>query len=149
MRCRSRKLIPATALPSALPCHAAKKIADVDALSAAAAAAITVQDIRNIEALAAQPGVLDVLARSLAPSIYGHRLIKRGLILLLLGGRCAADPLRTRAPPSLKRTCPPHSCTVLAPLPRCPTGSWPQEGGPARLSCLRFDSNTRLLAAAA
>ena len=47
------------------------------------------QDIRNIEKLAADPDVLDILARSLAPSIYGHRLIKRGLILLLLGGRCA------------------------------------------------------------
>ena len=55
----------------------------------AAAAAITVQDIRSIEKLAADPDVLDILARSLAPSIYGHRLIKRGLILLLLGGRCA------------------------------------------------------------
>ncbi|CAL5229434.1 g12756 [Coccomyxa viridis] len=53
----------------------------------AASAAITVQDIRNVEQLAADPNVLDVLARSLAPSIYGHNLIKKGLILLLLGGR--------------------------------------------------------------
>ena len=56
----------------------------------AAMAAITVQDIRNVEALAARPDVLDVLARSLAPSIYGHALIKKGLVLLLLGGRRAA-----------------------------------------------------------
>lgn len=55
----------------------------------AAAAAITVQDIRNVEALAAEPNVLDILARSLAPSIYGHFLIKKALVLLLLGGRCA------------------------------------------------------------
>ena len=53
----------------------------------AASAAITVQDIKNVEQLAASPAVLDILARSLAPSIYGHNLIKKGLILLLLGGR--------------------------------------------------------------
>ena len=53
----------------------------------AALAAITVQDIKNVEQLAASPAVLDILARSLAPSIYGHSLIKKGLILLLLGGR--------------------------------------------------------------
>ena len=53
----------------------------------AASAAITVQDIKNVEQLAANPAVLDILARSLAPSIYGHNLIKKGLILLLLGGR--------------------------------------------------------------
>ena len=61
----------------------------VQGFARAAAAAITVQDIRNVEALAARPDVLDVLSRSLAPSIYGHRLIKKGLILLLLGGRRA------------------------------------------------------------
>ena len=58
----------------------------------AAAAAITVQDIRNVEALAAEPDVLEILARSLAPSIYGHNLIKKALVLLLLGGRCAHMP---------------------------------------------------------
>ncbi len=51
--------------------------------------------MRNIETLAAQPDVLEVLARSLAPSIYGHQTIKLGLVLQLLGGRCAAAP----APP--------------------------------------------------
>ena len=61
----------------------------------AAAAAITVQDIRNVEALAAEPDVLEILARSLAPSIYGHNLIKKALVLLLLGGRCAHMPPRS------------------------------------------------------
>eukprot|EP00884_Botryococcus_braunii_P006172 jgi/Botrbrau1/15556/Bobra.0273s0008.1 len=53
----------------------------------AGAAKITVQDIRNIEKLAAEPDVLDQLANSLAPSIFGHATIKKGLVLLLLGGR--------------------------------------------------------------
>ena len=47
---------------------------------------ITLQDIRNIESLAAQPDVLEQLASSLAPSIYGHKVIKKGLLMLLLGG---------------------------------------------------------------
>ena len=51
------------------------------------AAAVTADDIENIEALAAQPDVLRQLAASLAPSIYGHDLVKLGLVLQLLGGR--------------------------------------------------------------
>lgn len=50
------------------------------------ASKITLTDIKNIEKLAAEPDALDQLANSLAPSIYGHKVIKRGLLMLLLGG---------------------------------------------------------------
>lgn len=44
-------------------------------------------DIKNIRALGAEEDVLEQLAASLAPSIFGHDDIKRALVLLLLGGR--------------------------------------------------------------
>ncbi|KAL7747634.1 MCM DNA helicase complex subunit [Sorochytrium milnesiophthora] len=43
-------------------------------------------DIRNIREISKKRSVLDLLARSLAPSIYGHEWIKKALLLLLFGG---------------------------------------------------------------
>ena len=45
------------------------------------------EDVKNIRELGAEQDVLEQLAASLAPSIFGHDDIKRALVLLLLGGR--------------------------------------------------------------
>ncbi|QLG73367.1 hypothetical protein HG535_0E04510 [Zygotorulaspora mrakii] len=43
-------------------------------------------DIRNINKLSKRTDIFDVLAQSLAPSIYGHEHIKRAVLLMLMGG---------------------------------------------------------------
>jgi DNA replication licensing factor MCM3 len=52
-----------------------------------AQATITDTDIRNINKIAKQKRVFDLLSQSLAPSIYGHDYIKKAILLLLLGGQ--------------------------------------------------------------
>ncbi|GIM02936.1 hypothetical protein Vretimale_7766 [Volvox reticuliferus] len=47
---------------------------------------VTMADAREIKRLAQRPRVLDLLGGSLAPSIYGHDIIKKGLALMLFGG---------------------------------------------------------------
>jgi DNA replication licensing factor MCM3 len=47
---------------------------------------ITQKDKENIEALAADKDAFEILAQSIAPSICGHEGVKRGLLLLLVGG---------------------------------------------------------------
>lgn len=44
------------------------------------------QDIRTIRSLSKRDDVLSILGRSLAPSIYGHNVIKKALALQLLSG---------------------------------------------------------------
>ena len=43
-------------------------------------------DLSNIKEVSKRSDVFEVLANSVAPSIYGHSYIKRALILQLLGG---------------------------------------------------------------
>jgi DNA replication licensing factor MCM3 len=51
-----------------------------------AQATITDTDIRNINKVAKQRRLFDLLSQSLAPSIYGHDYIKKAILLMLLGG---------------------------------------------------------------
>ncbi|GMT05151.1 hypothetical protein PENTCL1PPCAC_27325, partial [Pristionchus entomophagus] len=44
------------------------------------------EDIRNIRKLSKNKNIFDILARSLAPSIYGHPEVKKAILCLLLGG---------------------------------------------------------------
>jgi DNA replication licensing factor MCM3 len=50
-------------------------------------AIITDTDIRNINKVAKNKKVFDLLSQSLAPSIYGHDFIKKAILLMLLGGQ--------------------------------------------------------------
>ncbi|PFH58168.1 hypothetical protein XA68_14072 [Ophiocordyceps unilateralis] len=52
----------------------------------AVAATITDTDLRNINKVAKKKNLLQLLSRSLAPSIYGHDHIKQAILLMLLGG---------------------------------------------------------------
>eukprot|EP00904_Undaria_pinnatifida_P009364 jgi/Undpi1/5558/HiC_scaffold_2.g00835.m1 len=47
---------------------------------------MTPTDIKNIREIAEREDILELLAKSLAPSIYGHDHIKKALVLQLLGG---------------------------------------------------------------
>lgn len=51
-----------------------------------AQATITDTDIRNINKISKKKNVFELLAHSLAPSIYGHDYVKKALLLMLLGG---------------------------------------------------------------
>lgn len=44
------------------------------------------QDVRTIRSLAKRDDILSILGRSMAPSIYGHNVIKKALALQLLSG---------------------------------------------------------------
>ena len=43
-------------------------------------------DVANVKSLGRRKDIYELLAKSLAPSIYGHEMVKRALLLLLLGG---------------------------------------------------------------
>ncbi len=47
---------------------------------------LTKEDIANIKAIGSRSDSLELLSRSIAPSIFGHANVKKALLLLLLGG---------------------------------------------------------------
>ena len=47
---------------------------------------VTLKEMEAINKLAKEEDVIEQLSMSLAPSIYGHKTIKKGLLLQLLGG---------------------------------------------------------------
>lgn len=47
---------------------------------------MTTDDVENIKAIARRKDAFELLARSLAPSIYGHAYIKKAVLMQLLGG---------------------------------------------------------------
>lgn len=44
------------------------------------------EDLKNIRKMSHHKGIFELLARSLAPSIYGHEEVKKAILCLLLGG---------------------------------------------------------------
>ncbi|KAH0476304.1 MAG: uncharacterized protein KVP18_002441, partial [Porospora cf. gigantea A] len=49
-------------------------------------AALSPKDVREIKSIAGRKDALAVLSRSVAPSIFGREMVKRGLLLQLVGG---------------------------------------------------------------
>jgi DNA replication licensing factor MCM3 len=43
-------------------------------------------DLSHIRKIGKRPDVFELLSKSLAPSIFGHDMIKKSILLLLLGG---------------------------------------------------------------
>lgn len=55
-------------------------------LQAQIEASLTANDIKAIKKLGRRRDIIDLLTHSMAPSIYGHREVKKGCILQLVGG---------------------------------------------------------------
>ncbi|CAG8436301.1 3035_t:CDS:10 [Diversispora eburnea] len=48
---------------------------------------ITDEDLKNIKEVAKRTDIFELLSKSLAPSIFGHDIIKKAILLMLLGGK--------------------------------------------------------------
>jgi len=71
---------------------------NVNLLSKEVSTDITPEDFNKCKKFSRQKGqdVFEILARSLAPSIYGHDYIKKALLCMLLGGLEKILPNGTR-----------------------------------------------------
>ncbi|CAJ0930381.1 unnamed protein product, partial [Mesorhabditis belari] len=71
---------------------------NVQHMSKLASPDLETDDIKRIRKLAKDKDVFDILSRSLAPSIYGHEEVKKGILCLLLGGeeKITASGVRIR-----------------------------------------------------
>ena len=47
---------------------------------------VTAQEIQDIRKIGSRDDIVELLSKSLAPSIYGHDFIKKAVLLQLLGG---------------------------------------------------------------
>ena len=88
--------------------------------------ALTDKDIANIRKVSQLPDCFGVIAKSLAPSICGHEYVKKGLLLLLLGGmeknlpngtHLRGDINMVRAQPH--SACSPGGAQLLPTAPNC------------------------------
>ena len=57
-----------------------------DTSAEAVRASFTEEEVDELEAMRQQPGLVEVMRRSIAPSIFGHGDVKLGVLLLLFGG---------------------------------------------------------------
>uniref|UniRef100_A0A7E4UQJ7 DNA replication licensing factor MCM4 n=1 Tax=Panagrellus redivivus TaxID=6233 RepID=A0A7E4UQJ7_PANRE len=58
---------------------------------------MTEERIDQIKALGADPNVVDILVKSVAPRIYGHEDVKKGVLALLFGGTAKAASEQNKA----------------------------------------------------
>ena len=68
------------------PCQAVIVGVSVQKLTRENTVKHTMAEVQQIRTLSSRPDILPLLANSLAPSIYGHDIVKRGLVLQLFGG---------------------------------------------------------------
>lgn len=69
--------------------------------TSSAASEITADDLKELKNLAAKPNVLDVLGKSMAPSIYGHEWIKKVIFSFLNAFFHLSSKLTSLVDPSL------------------------------------------------
>ncbi|XVF23374.1 hypothetical protein REPUB_Repub13aG0032800 [Reevesia pubescens] len=82
------------------------------------------EDLKNIKKIAERDNTFDLLGNSLAPSIYGHSLIKKAVVLLMLGGmeKNLKNGTHLRGDPSIAKSQLLRAIMNIAPLAISTTG---------------------------